>query len=146
MRLVVHLTDLKGWKNITDGNSQMADIAVKDLVRFMGIGDSGLYVSIRSYINTLDFPCSSQIQKKVLTDEKFLVTASTITLALRPFHMTNSKVNAPDLLDVHYVAEKYSVFLLTIPWLVQRLPTVLVSALKHKTIMSPCLNTILVII
>nr|XP_048321296.1 E3 ubiquitin-protein ligase UPL7 isoform X2 [Ziziphus jujuba var. spinosa] len=145
MRLVVHLTDLKGWKNITDSNHQMADTAVKDLVRFMGIDDSGLYVSIRSYINTLDFPFPSQIKNKVLTDDKFLVTASTITLALRPFHMTNSKVNAPGLLDVHYVAEKYCVFLLTIPWLVQRLPAVLVSAMKHKTIMLPCLHTLLIL-
>ena len=73
IRLVVHLTDLKCWKNITDGNHQNADLAVKDLVRFMGIGECCLYVSIRSYINTLDVPFSSQINRMVLTDEKFLI-------------------------------------------------------------------------
>lgn len=144
LRLLVHLTDLKGWKNITDSNRQNADVVVQDLVRFMGIGESGLYVSIRRYINTLDVPFSSQRNRIVLTDEKFLITASAMTLALRPFHMANSEVDGPDLLGVHYIAEKYCVFLLTIPWLVQRLPAVLVSAMKHKTILSPCLHTLLV--
>lgn len=144
MRLVIHLTDLKGWKNITDDNCQDADITTKILVQFMGMGESGLYVSVRRYINTLDSPFSSQIGKIVPKDDKFLITASAITLALRPLHVTNFKVDGPGLSDVHSSAEKYCVSLLTIPWLVQRLPAVLVRAMKHKSILSPCLQTLLV--
>ena len=141
MRLVIYLTDLKGWKNISDSNHQDADIAVKDLVRFMGIGESGLYISVRRYINMLDTPFSSQIENVGQKDDKFLITASAITLALRPL---NLKVDSPGLSDVNSSAEKYCVSLLTIPWLVQRLPAVLVVAMKHKSILSPCLRTLLV--
>ncbi|PON56137.1 HECT domain containing protein [Parasponia andersonii] len=145
MRLVIHLTDLKGWKNITENNCQDADVAIKDLVRLMGIGENGLYISVRRYINTLNTPFSSQIQNVVQKDDKFLITASAITLALRPLHVTNSKADCPGLSDVHSSAEKYCVTLLTIPWLVQRLPAVLVRAMKHKSILSPCLQTLLIL-
>ncbi|KAF3943447.1 hypothetical protein CMV_030001 [Castanea mollissima] len=93
MRLVVFLTDLKRWKSITADNRQDADIAVKDLICFMGSSKSD----------------------------------------------TDGRV----MLDVHNAAEQYCVFLVTIPWLVQRLPSVLVPALKHKSILSPCFQTIL---
>lgn len=144
MRLVVFLTDLKGWKCITDANSQDADIAVRDLVWFMGSGKSSIYMSIRRYINTLDLSFSSQVNSSVQTDDKFLIAASAITLALRPFHVTNFDVSGPGMLDAHNAAEQYCVFLLTIPWLVQRLPAVLIPALKHKCILSPCFQTVLV--
>ncbi|KAM4078496.1 hypothetical protein ACB094_09G041900 [Castanea mollissima] len=95
MRLVVFLTDLKRWKSITADNRQDADIAVKDLICFMGSSKSD----------------------------------------------TDGRV----MLDVHNAAEQYCVFLVTIPWLVQRLPSVLVPALKHKSILSPCFQTILIL-
>lgn len=145
MRLVVFLTDLKGWKSITGDNHQDSDRAVKDLVWFMGSGKSGIYISIRRYITTLDVSVSSQINSVVPTDDKILITASAITLALRPFHMINLDVNGPAILDVHNAAEQYCVFLLTIPWLVQRLPSILIPALKHKSILSPCFQTILIL-
>lgn len=144
MRLVVVLTDVKGWKSIDEHDCQIADAAVKDLVRFMGSGESGLHSSIRIYINTLDAPCSSRTKSSVQTDDRFLITASTITLALRPFHASKSDLNGLGLLDVHNVAEKYSVFLLTIPWLTQRLPAVLIPAMRHKSILQPCFQTLLV--
>lgn len=144
MRLVVFLTDLKGWKSITADNCQDADIAVKDLICFMGSSKSDIYISIRRYINTLDISFSSQINSIAQTDDKILITASAITLALRPFHVTNSDTDGRVILDVHNAAEQYCVFLVTIPWLVQRLPSVLVPALKHKSILSPCFQTILV--
>nr|POE70043.1 e3 ubiquitin-protein ligase upl7 [Quercus suber] len=143
MRLVVFLTDLNGWKSITADNRQDADIAVKNLICFMGSSKSGIYISIRRYINTLDVSFSSQINSIAQTDDKILITASAITLALRPFHMTNSDTDGRVMLDVHNAAEQYCVFLVTIPWLVQRLPAVLVPALKHKSILSPCFQTIL---
>ncbi|KAF4403288.1 hypothetical protein G4B88_007934 [Cannabis sativa] len=145
MRLVIHLTDLKGWKNITSDNCQEADRAVKDLGQFMGAGECGLYISVRRYITALDTPFSSQIENVVQKDDKFLITASAITLALRPLRVTNSKVDGPGLSAVDSFAEKYCVFLLTIPWLVQRLPAVLVRAMKHISVLSPCLRILLIL-
>ncbi|KAL6145690.1 hypothetical protein ACLB2K_056375 [Fragaria x ananassa] len=145
MRLVVVLTDVKGWKSVDEHDCQIADTAVKDLIRFMGGGESGLYSSIRTYINTLDAPCSLRTRISVPTDDRFLITASTITLALRPFHASKFDVNSLGLLDVHNVAEKYSVFLLTIPWLTQRLPAVLIPAMRHKSILQPCFQTLLIL-
>lgn len=144
MRLAVLLTDSKGWKNIADSDGQDVDIVAKDLVRFMGLGESGLYISVRRYINSLDVPLSSQVENVVQKDDKFLITASAITLALRPLQVTSLNVDGPGLLDVHYAAEKYCASLLTIPWLVQRLPTVLVRAMKHKSTLTFCLQTLLV--
>lgn len=146
LRLVVLLTDLKGWKNITDSNLQNAELAVKNLLQYIGSGESGLYISIRRYINTLDIPLSSSSTKNVVqSEDKFLITASAITLALRPLPMENIDVDSPNMSDVHYAAENYCGLILTIPLLVQRLPAVLISAMKHKSTLSPCLQTLLVI-
>lgn len=133
MRLAVVLTDPTGWKSVDNKNRQDANLAVADLIQFIGSSRSGLYGHIRSYIIRLTGPSDSFL---VNSDEKFLITASAITLALRPFH--NGKVRWP------YAAEQYCVFLLTIPWLTQRLPPVLLPALKHKSVLSPCFSTILV--
>ena len=142
MRLVILLTDVKGWKNIAADNCQDADLATKNLIRFMGIGESGLYISIRRYLITLDIHFSGQVKNAVQKEEKFLITASAITLALRP--LQNFEVDGPGISDVQSAAEKYCISLLTIPWLVQRLPAILVCAMKHKSILSPCLQTLLV--
>lgn len=144
MRLVVVLTDTKGWKSITDDNFQDADRAVKDLVRFMGSRKGGLYLCIRKYFNKLDAPCSSLKNSVVQADERFLITASAITLALRPFQAANLDVTEPGHFNVQYAAEQYCVYILTIPWLAQRLPAVLLPAMKHKSILSPCFQTLLV--
>ncbi|KAJ1422839.1 E3 ubiquitin-protein ligase [Sesbania bispinosa] len=93
MRVLVMLTDLKGWKGITDDNRSDADLAVKDLVQFMGSNKSG----------------------------------------------------PPGMLDVNHAAKQYVVYLLTIPWLVQHLPPVLLPALKHKSILFPCFQTLLIL-
>ncbi|CAN6716197.1 unnamed protein product [Malus baccata var. baccata] len=145
IRFVVVLTDFKGWKSVAEHDCQSADAAVKYLVRFMGTGESGLYLSIRRYISTLDAPGFSRISSNIQRDDSFLITASTITLALRPFHLAKFDSDGPGSLDVHYVAEKYCVFLLTIPCLTQRLPAVLISAMRHKSILSPCFQTLLIL-
>ncbi|KAK9921117.1 hypothetical protein M0R45_029643 [Rubus argutus] len=145
MRVVVVLTDVKGWKSVKEHDCQNAETAVKDLVRFLGSGESSLYSSIRRYINTLDAPCSSRPRSSVQTDDRFLITASTITLAFRPFHVSKFDINGIGLLDVHYIAEKYCVFLLTIPWLTQRLPAVLIPAMRHKSVLQPCFQTLLIL-
>lgn len=143
MRVLVMLTDLKGWKCITEDNHQYADIAVEGLIEYLGSDASGSYVSISRYISTLD---SYSLQTKSInyTDDKFLITASTITLALRPFYLRDIDLKGPSMLDKNHAAKKYFVYMLTIPWLLQRLPSVLRPALKHKSILFPCFLGILV--
>ncbi|ESW34821.1 hypothetical protein PHAVU_001G184300 [Phaseolus vulgaris] len=144
MRVLVMLTDLKGWKGITNNNHFDADLAVKDLIQFMGSDKSGCYVSIGRYISALENH-SSQSKTITQADEIFFVTASAITLAVRPFYLTNYDAEAPHMLDFNNAAEQYIVSLLTIPWLVQRLPLVLLPALKHKSILFPCFQTLLIL-
>jgi ubiquitin-protein ligase E3 B len=48
------------------------------------------------------------------------------------------------VVDINSAPAQYFLFLLTIPWLTQRLPAVLLPALKHKSILSPCFQTLLV--
>ncbi|XP_054811320.1 E3 ubiquitin-protein ligase UPL7 isoform X1 [Prosopis cineraria] len=144
MRVLVMLTDWKGWKGLTDDNRQDADIAVKGLIEYMGSNASGSYVCISRYISSLD-NYSSQEKNNSQTDDKFLITASTITLALRPFYLRSSDVRGCALLDVNHAARQYCLYMLTIPWLVKRLPPVLRPALKHKTILFPCFCGILIL-
>lgn len=136
MRFVVSLTDSKSWKGHKDITLQDADTAVIDLVWYMCSEEVQLYISIRKYLSRLDVPFSSQTRTAGLTDDRFLITASAITLALRPFNK--------DSLKLQFAAEQYCVLLLTIPWFTQRLPAVLLSAIKHKSILSPCFREILV--
>lgn len=144
MRFLVILIDVKVWKSTPDNNLRDADIAVRDLVHFLGSKKSGLYICIRRYISRLDAPFPSQVNSSAHTDDKFLITASAITLALRPFHIANLDINDNGSLDLQYAAEQYCVSLLTIPWFARRLPAMLLSALKHKSILSPCFRTLLV--
>ncbi|KAH1258707.1 E3 ubiquitin-protein ligase UPL7 [Glycine max] len=142
MRVLVMLTDLKGWKGITDDNHLDADLAVKDLIQFLGGNKSGCYVSIGRYISALENH-SSQSKSITQADDFFFITASAITIAVRPFYLTNYDVEVPGALDVNHAAEQFFVYLLTIPWLVQHLPPVLLPALKHKSILFPCFQTLL---
>lgn len=144
MRLAVILTDVKGWKCISNTNIQGALMAVRDLVQFMGSIKSGLYNSVRRYICKLEAPSSVQVTLSSQTDEQLLITASAITLALRPFHVVNLVAdNKNDLLEVQSAAEQYCIYLLTIPWFAQRLPVVLIPPLKHKSVLTPCLRILL---
>ncbi|EOY08056.1 E3 ubiquitin-protein ligase UPL7 isoform 3, partial [Theobroma cacao] len=144
LRLVVVLTDLKSWKIVSDDNIGNADATVKNLVCFMGSYKGGLYVSMRRYISKLDVCFSPEVKNIVQTDDKFLITASAISLAIRPFSLTTFDATCPGQFDVHSAVEQYCLFLLTIPWLTQRLPAVLLPALKHKSILSPCLHSLLI--
>ncbi|KAJ9555073.1 hypothetical protein OSB04_009687 [Centaurea solstitialis] len=144
MRFVVSLTDLKGWKALNNTTLQDSDVAVKDLVRYMCSEKSQLYISIRRYLSRLDIPFPSQIKSAGHTDDRFLITASAITLALRPFNSGHMKTNEDGFLDLQFATEQYCVLLLTIPWFTQRLPAVLLSAIKHKSILSPCFRQILI--
>ncbi|XVE96542.1 hypothetical protein REPUB_Repub02eG0231500 [Reevesia pubescens] len=144
LRIVVVLTDLKSWKIVSDENRGDANAAVKDFVCFMGSCRSGLYVSLRRYISKLDVCFSPKVKNIVPNDDKFLITASAITLAIRPFSMTTSNATGPSQFDVHSAADQYCLYIFTIPWLTQRLPAFLLPALKHKSTLSPCLQILLI--
>lgn len=142
MRLVINLTDSRGWKCISGGKCEDADRAVKDVIRFIGSDKSGVYRSIGRYMTKLDASCASQ--SVVQKDDTFLITASAITLVLRPFlaSYTDGKDSLP--LDIQCAAEQYCLFILTVPWLVQRIPAVLLRALRHTSTLLPCFETLLV--
>ncbi|XP_058767737.1 E3 ubiquitin-protein ligase UPL7-like [Vicia villosa] len=144
MRILVMLTDIKGWKGITDDDCLDADLAVKGLVEFTGSSKSGSYVSIARYISTLD-KHSSQMKVVTQADEKFFITASAITLAVRPFSLTNFDGERPCMLNGNHAAKQYILYLMTIPWLVQHIPPVLLPALKHKSIMFTCFQALLIL-
>ncbi|KAL3623366.1 E3 ubiquitin-protein ligase upl7 [Castilleja foliolosa] len=137
MRLSVLLTDPKGWNCIADHNRKDANAAVKNLVQFIGSKRSGLYNCISKFISKF----SSQELKSCQTDGIFLIVASAITLSLRPFHITNMDVSADVKMDC--AVEQYCVLLLTIPWFPQRIPVILVPALRHKSVLLPCLRMLL---
>nr|GLL46392.1 E3 ubiquitin-protein ligase UPL7 isoform X1 [Ipomoea trifida] len=143
LRLAVVLTDLKGWKCIINANIQAANISIRDLVHFMGSKKSCLYSSVRRYICKLQTPVSSQVTSSGQADDRFLIIASATTLALRPFHVAGLVVNTNCLEEVQNAAEQFCIFLLTIPWFAQKLPAVLIPALRHMSVLSACLRVLL---
>lgn len=142
MRLIITLADSRGWKCISDEKREDADIAVKDLIRFICSDKSGLYKSVGGYLTKLR--ASFSLQSVVQKDDRFLITASAINLVLRPFLVfsTNEKDSSP--LDMQCAAEQYCLFILTVPWLVQRIPVVILRALRHESTLLPCFQTLLV--
>lgn len=139
MRLSVILTDPKGWKCIPPDGQKDANTAVKNLIMYVGSKRSRLYNCIRKFILTLEAPFSSE---ELQTDDRFVIVASAITLSLRPFHLTNIDIFDKDMMES--AIEQYCISLLTIPWFPQRLPPILVPAVKHKSVFVPCLRTLLV--
>lgn len=142
MRLVITLTDSKGWKCISDEKREDADRAVKDLIRFIVSDISGVFRSIGRYMTKLSASFSSQ--SSVQKDDKFLITASAITLVLRPFLVFNTDKDSL-CLDMQCAAEQYCLYILTVPWLVQRTPAVILRALRHKSTLLPCFETLLIL-
>ncbi|GAB2235821.1 hypothetical protein Drorol1_Dr00026262 [Drosera rotundifolia] len=133
LRLIISLTDLNCWKFISDQNRIHADGAVKDLVCFMGSRESGVYRAIGKYISSLDTPS----ERQSLTDDKFLITASAVTLALRPF-----QADTIDSEDSDTAAMQFCTYILPVPWLIQRIPVLLLPALRHTTVVTPCFRTL----
>lgn len=142
MRLAVLLTEPKGWNCITDDARKDANDAVRNLVQFIGSYRSGLYSCVRKFVCNLKVPFSSRGELSCQTDDRFLIVASAITLSLRPFHVTNMDIADNGLMAC--VVEQYWVSLLTVPWFPQRLPSILVPALRHQSVLSPCLMMLMV--
>ncbi|XP_051152386.1 E3 ubiquitin-protein ligase UPL7 [Andrographis paniculata] len=143
MRLSVLLTDPNGWNCISDNDRKDANTTVKTLVHFIGREKWGLYDGIRKFMLKLEAPFSSQGVLSCQTDDRFLIIASAVTLSLRPFHL--SMMDANDEWMMERAVELFCIFLLTIPWFPQRLPAILVPALRHKSVLSLCLRMLLVL-
>lgn len=144
MQLIVALTDPKGWKITNNVNLRDAHVAVKNLIQFIATGKSGLYSCIRSYFMRIDVHVSSPGLSGVRADDHLLITASAITLALRPFHLMRLDISDVGLLDMKDAVEQYCTLILTVPWLAQRLPAGLLPALKHESVLLPALKILMV--
>ncbi|KAL6637123.1 hypothetical protein ACP70R_024695 [Stipagrostis hirtigluma subsp. patula] len=140
MRLAVSLTDYKTWKSLKSENARAADASVENLIEFIGASKSGTYNCVRQYIKCLGPHVTSG--KKIsaaATDDQFLITASAVTVTLRPFH---SKI-AENGADLNGASKEYFKLILTIPYLCKRMPPLLLPALKHISVLQPCLNIVL---
>jgi ubiquitin-protein ligase E3 B len=141
MRLAVSLTDCKTWKSLKSENTGTADESVESLIEFIGTCQSGTYSCVRQYIKCLGPHVTSG--KKICataTDDHFLITASAVTLALRPFHSKKAERGT----DLNGASKEYFTLILTIPYLCKRMPPFLLPALKHISVLQPCLSVLLV--
>ncbi|WOL02398.1 E3 ubiquitin-protein ligase [Canna indica] len=138
MRIVVSLTDIKGWKNLRAEDIRDADFAVKRLIRYMTSDHSGIYRSFRKYIvrNGPQTASSS-------SENNLLIIASAITLSLRPFHLKRSGVKDEDIIAANDASKNYCIYLMTVPYLTQCLPSQLLPALKHEHVLQACLSILL---
>ncbi|XP_031487793.1 E3 ubiquitin-protein ligase UPL7 isoform X2 [Nymphaea colorata] len=154
MRLMIALTDIKTWKNIKTASASDGAIATRSLIITISNRSSGLYCCMRSYIMKL--PVSADKQYKIVQiDDLVMVTASAITLAVRPFQVAGPQIDEKLLLhqlntnqkffqDIKDAAEQFCIFLLTIPWFKERIPGALLPALRHPTVLFPCLKVLLI--
>jgi ubiquitin-protein ligase E3 B len=141
MRLAVSLTDCTTWKNIKSDNVGAADDSIESLTKFIGSNHSGIYNCVRKYIKCLGPHAASEKKKSAtVTDDQFVITASAITVALRPFH---SKI-AEKMSNLNCASREFFTLILTIPYLCKRMPPLLLRAFKHISVLQPCLSIVLV--
>ncbi|AQK63815.1 E3 ubiquitin-protein ligase UPL7 [Zea mays] len=141
MRLAVSLTDCKTWKSLNSENTSAADASVQSLIEFIGTCQSGMYNCVRQYIKSLGpHVTSAKKSSATATDDDFLITASAVTLALRPFDSKKAKGGV----DLNGASKKYFTLILTIPDLCKRMPPLLLPALKHFSVLQPSLNILLI--
>lgn len=142
MRLVVSLTDIKGWKNLRADDIGDAHFAVNRLIGFMTTNLSGIYSCFRKYMlrhGPQNASCRTIFSS---SENNLLIIASAMTLSLRPFHLKRLDVNDSNVVDVNDASKKYCVYILTIPYLTRLLPTLLLPALKHERVLLPCLTVL----
>lgn len=143
IRVIFCLTDPKGWSFGKDDIREFG--SVKKLLNYMVTRKSCLYMSIRKYILKLS---SDNISQSISpqSDNKLLITVSAITLVLRPFHAKKLGINDLTESELMAAAEEYYISILTIPYLLQRLPSILLPALRHVSSLLPCLKVQLVVL
>lgn len=135
LRILIVLTDPKSWKILSKESFEDAETVGKMVVQFIGSSKSGYYTAVRRYIKSLTKN----------TDERLLITTSAVTLAVRPFHARQPAFVDDSKLDTNMAVEEYVSLILTIPRLVCCLPSALMRALKHKSILMPSFHTLLIL-
>ncbi|KAG0632524.1 hypothetical protein M758_1G333800 [Ceratodon purpureus] len=159
MRVMVALTDSSTWKCFDEQGQEVkkrkANFVVLSLLEWLASGSSGLYLAVRSYILT-NFPVPGMKDEQARPRgkrDKFIITASIITVTLRPLLVLSAECNKDadvediqnDSKDYSFAAKRaaaqFSAHILTIPFLPQRLPQPLLPALQHPTALSPCLKS-----
>ncbi|KAM0874648.1 hypothetical protein ACQ4PT_037331 [Festuca glaucescens] len=141
MRLAISLTDCKTWTNLTSENTRAADASVESLIEFIGTRKSGTYSCVRRYIKCFGPHATlGKIDSVIAPDDQLLITASAVTVALRPFNTTKSDRGV----DLTGAAKEYFTLILTIPYLCKRLPPLLLPALKHISVLQPSLSILLI--
>lgn len=157
MRLMVALTDINTWKNFLKECMGDGRLVVWNLINWIANRNAGLYSSVRQYIMKCNSAKNRKNKAAIQTDESFIVTASAVTMVLRPFHTVQSELcqgvfsisNQTNCLEsydagVKSAAEQFCIYILTIPYLTQRLPAALLPALQHSSTFSPCLRTMVI--
>lgn len=159
MRVMVSLTDSSTWKCFGEPGQgvrkRKAELVVLGLLEWLASGSAGLFLAVRSYV-LANFPVpgikDEQVRPRGKKD-KFIITASIITVTLRPLLVLSAECNkdthddesSNDNKDYRFAANRaaaqFSAHILTIPFLPQRLPQPLLPALQHPTALSPCLRS-----
>ncbi|KAJ1691760.1 hypothetical protein LUZ63_015915 [Rhynchospora breviuscula] len=136
MRLSISLTDSKTWKALISENLREADVPVRKLIAFLASERSSTYSCIRRYMTNLN--TNKQTEKPIApTDDRLLITASAVTLALRPFNLKDIEGDGYDMRRAYV---EYVVYILTIPYLFRCLPSLLLPAVCHPSVLQPCLS------
>ncbi|KAL2610792.1 hypothetical protein R1flu_022484 [Riccia fluitans] len=153
VRVMVALTDASMWKALSQpDNLVKANVAVLSLLEWLIQGSSGLYPAIRSYVlSNFPVPKSSTDHNHPPERDKFIVTASAITMALRPINALSAALSIRKEVNEEVVklressarsADVFVAHILTIPFLIQRIPPSLIPALQHPSALAPCLRSL----
>nr|XP_024374884.1 E3 ubiquitin-protein ligase UPL7-like isoform X3 [Physcomitrium patens]XP_024374886.1 E3 ubiquitin-protein ligase UPL7-like isoform X3 [Physcomitrium patens] len=153
IQVMVSLTDSSTWKCL-GGPEQVvrkrkADLVVLSLLEWLASESAGFFLAVRSYIleNFLVPGIKNQEVSPCGKEDKLIITA-----LLRPLLVLSAECrkdgkgaeNSKNYKDYTFAAERaaalFSVHILTIPFLTQRLPQPLLPALQDPLVLSPCLR------
>ncbi|KAJ7524180.1 hypothetical protein O6H91_18G080700 [Diphasiastrum complanatum] len=152
VKLMVTLSDANMWKGLQDGKEK-AYLMVFRILDWLAEGNAGLYQAARAYL-LLQWPVnldSCTNLEDTGGKDKLIITASVITLMLRPLvtysqpasknqDLTNLRVEMESAEITLKAAEQLCKHILTIPFLTQRLPAVFLPAFQHASALRPCLQ------
>ncbi|CAK9258356.1 unnamed protein product [Sphagnum jensenii] len=161
MRIMVALTDTSTWKCFCESGQEArkkkADQVVLSLAEWLANGNGGLFLAVRAYL-LANYPVPGIKDEQIRPHgrkDKFIVTASIITVMLRPLLLLsvasvedrdqNSEGSSERVqfkASAARAAAQLSAHILTIPFLSQRLPSSLLPALKHPSALFPCIRAL----
>lgn len=155
VKLLVALTDTSMWKHLQQGtqaDKAQAEEVVLGMLEWLAEGNGGLYQAVQTYIVTNHpVPETSSASHLLPSKDKFIITASAVTVALRPLLVLTAAGSKSQCYSASHLkdyrgagaraAAQFCLHVLTIPFLTQRLPPPLVPALQHATALGPCLRS-----